>query len=453
MADIAIRPAMRTIGGEVNDILCDGRFVGMLTLVYRESDRLMGILTLEQQALFRHDKPEIERWARQYVYQMADAIGAEDCDWVIVHGNVEHPDKRGKKERRTLVYSGPGNSYAEQDESYGDYESDDAETIQMRQGGATQSQGQFRRQGKNGRGTAPGQQPGMQPQGQNQGQSQGQGQQQAQQQAQGQAQGQNMAQGQPQASGMAQGQPNGFGQQGGAQRSVRPKGRKLELSLVEETDDKFEYRLRDHKKAWLAEATLRLRGSRGIGEVHWLAEPDEEDIDRVAELIAAEHEDSRIRSLIIEMYYEGEPLETVELKLEEPKKASQPLGQSSQSQAGGQAAASNGGSANASGRTRGRKNEECEIVLVRDQGDTLTYNIFDPSDPSPLGAAVVDLSQREVNGEVRFFTPQDELRREDIAYQLLREIDKEREFETCTLSMIENQQIVDEMVFESSPVH
>ena len=75
VADIMLRPDLKTAGGEVCDIMYNGEFVGTLTLVYRESDRLKGSIHLEQQSITIVDKQKVYEFVQSYIQNVIDALG------------------------------------------------------------------------------------------------------------------------------------------------------------------------------------------------------------------------------------------------------------------------------------------------------------------------------------------------------------------------------------------
>jgi hypothetical protein len=90
MRNIEIRPNMRTAGGEANDILMDGRFLGTLVLVYREGDRVTGSVQLEQESLLPADKTRVIAFVQDYIQALIHAIQAEDCDVLVTYSSYDH---------------------------------------------------------------------------------------------------------------------------------------------------------------------------------------------------------------------------------------------------------------------------------------------------------------------------------------------------------------------------
>lgn len=89
MEPITIRPDMRTAGGETNDLMIDGRYVGSMTLVYREQGRLTGIISLDRSALPAELNASVVKFAKDYIQSLLDAYEAIDCDVMVTSGIVE----------------------------------------------------------------------------------------------------------------------------------------------------------------------------------------------------------------------------------------------------------------------------------------------------------------------------------------------------------------------------
>ncbi|ARF69320.1 hypothetical protein B7C51_18125 [Paenibacillus larvae subsp. pulvifaciens] len=51
MSSIMLRPDLKTAGGEVNDVLVNGKYVGSVSIIYREGDRMFGAVQLEKHSL------------------------------------------------------------------------------------------------------------------------------------------------------------------------------------------------------------------------------------------------------------------------------------------------------------------------------------------------------------------------------------------------------------------
>jgi hypothetical protein len=85
MSVIMLRPDLKTTGGEVSDIMCNGEFIGTFTVVYRESDRLSGAIQLEQHSLSASEKQEVLTFMEGHVQFLIDALRIEQCEVLVTY--------------------------------------------------------------------------------------------------------------------------------------------------------------------------------------------------------------------------------------------------------------------------------------------------------------------------------------------------------------------------------
>jgi hypothetical protein len=90
MADVIIRPDLKTAGGEVNDILWNNRYIGTMTLVYREADRISGAIQLEQTTLPHHAKEQVTAYLQHHIQSLIDAMSMETCDVLVTYSEYDH---------------------------------------------------------------------------------------------------------------------------------------------------------------------------------------------------------------------------------------------------------------------------------------------------------------------------------------------------------------------------
>ncbi|MGO4272095.1 hypothetical protein AB4Z22_20025, partial [Paenibacillus sp. TAF58] len=117
MADIMLRPDLKTAGGEVCDIMYNGKFVGTLTLVYRESDRLKGSIQLEQQSIAIMDKQKVYEFVQSYIQNVIDALAIEECEVLVSYSDYDFVIATDHASEVTML---EGESHA-----YAPYEHDD----------------------------------------------------------------------------------------------------------------------------------------------------------------------------------------------------------------------------------------------------------------------------------------------------------------------------------------
>lgn len=88
--------------------------------------------------------------------------------------------------------------------------------------------------------------------------------------------------------------------------------------------------------------------------------------------------------------------------------------------------------------------------LVRDELDVLIYDIYEESGRrnSRLGSATIDVSTEEMTAFVEFLNPRDEELREQIAYHLIDMLEEAFDFQTLTVTMQYDEEVIDEYHFD-----
>ncbi|WP_144027265.1 hypothetical protein [Paenibacillus selenitireducens] len=84
-----LRPDLKTAGGEVHDIVLNHRYVGTLSLVYREGERVSGSVQLEQDSLSLEDKPDVIAFVTQYIQGLTGALSASKCDVFVSYSSFD----------------------------------------------------------------------------------------------------------------------------------------------------------------------------------------------------------------------------------------------------------------------------------------------------------------------------------------------------------------------------
>lgn len=387
MANIMLRPDLKTTGGEVNDIVIDGKYCGNLVLAYREGHRLSGSAQLDRSHLSKGGKKQVVAYLRSYVQQLIDALRIRECDVIVTYSDYEEIIAteadvgviRGFADEAWTAQAGDfeepdilGDDYTE-DPRFDEYEPD-PDTYEMRQTD----------EGRGRRGAS---------------------------------------------AGKSRREPEIVYAGGGKDDTLY-----YELVIVGESRGRVEYHVYDKDKNWIAEAFCKLSGPDVSGEIHWTDEPSEEEIDAVADLVVSDFDSEQIDTIELDMLYEGEVIETIELThrdLLEEHESAHTLG----------------------GLVR-EASDEYTIVLARDDGDMLTYEIYQQSAGGlPIGTATVDISRRQLSGFIDFRDTESAEDRELIATLLMQELDKEKEYETLNLTMLHQNQPIDEILFETEQVH
>ncbi|OME99755.1 hypothetical protein BK124_09320 [Paenibacillus amylolyticus] len=86
--DVELVADLRTSGGEVQDVMVNGQYAGSLFLVYREGDRLSGILQIEQESLPDDTEEFIVEKVHAYVRSLADALEAAYYEVLVSCGSL-----------------------------------------------------------------------------------------------------------------------------------------------------------------------------------------------------------------------------------------------------------------------------------------------------------------------------------------------------------------------------
>lgn len=374
MLHVTIRPNFKTAGGEVGDIMLGDVRVGTLTFVYRENDRIAGSVQLEQESLSGREKRQVIRYLRSHVQALIDALRARFCDVVVtcsVYDTVIATSGPARDARRLAPHS----TDVEKDF---DYDCDWVEEDSRLEDFDPEERDSLEMRNAHG----------------------------------------------------------SFAEQKPAQDGPDPEadGRRdpgsYRLALTREGRHGMEYHVYDGDEEWVAEVFVQVRGREVTGTVSWLFDPTDEDIERAAELVVNEFDDNQVDTFQLEMKYEGERIETIELTHRDVLGASR------------------------DGARKKARAGRYRVVLARDDGDMLTYEIFkEEADSLPIGTATVDISQRQLSGFMDFQEPVVTEEAERIGALLMRELDKEKEFETINLTVLYKNEPIDEMRLEAGQLH
>lgn len=141
MAKVVLRPDLKTAGGEVSDIVVNGRFAGTLVLVYREGDRLSGAVQLEGDNLDGREAEQVNRFVDRHIRDLAEALSVEDYEAVVTLGSYHHilsgqSWQREETEPEQLYEDEPEVIWvSDDDEDLGDWDIYERETIRMNDAG------------------------------------------------------------------------------------------------------------------------------------------------------------------------------------------------------------------------------------------------------------------------------------------------------------------------------
>lgn len=347
MSSVMLKPALKTAGGEVCDIVFKNRFVGTLTIVYRESARIAGSLQLEKEVLPEADKDEVFEHVHEYVQAFMDAIEADACEIMVTYSSYDHViaterTAAGRDNRRVGSEEDfdCDVDWVDHDSRLEDEDSDEREEYSMAD---------------------------------------------------------------------------------------------YELVVVGEDEDTIEYHIYDKEENWVAEAIMHVEGGDITGTVIWMMEPRDEDLEAAANLLVMDFHEDEVDTFVIHMLFDNEVIETIELTHED---LLQDNGQSFHEP------------------TEYDKKQDYTITLARDDGDVLSYEIYQHSRGGlPIGTATIDISQRLLTGFIDFREPGSEGDRELIATLLMEELDKEKDYDAINLSMMHRNKLIEEILFETETIH
>ena len=331
--DIMIRPELRTAGGEVCDILYHGKYVGHITLVYREKELLSGSVQLDERQLRSDGKDRVMEAVNDYVQSLIHALQVPECDVRVTCSTFEYviSTEHNVGTIREFVDSPQREAGRSTDERI----AEDDDILE-----------------------------------------------------------------------------------------------KYELVIVGEEDNLIHYQVyRESDQNLVAEAFIAFEGAAVTGEMVWMENPAEDELDAVTELLISDFDDDEIDEISIDMKHNGETFESVELihsdiadgwEEEEPLEAAE---------------------------------EDYSAVLVRDEGDVLIYDIYcQVKGGLPIARATIDISRLKISGIIEFERETDESVRETVAETLMDEMEKEINFETFHVTMLYNRVPIDNILFENEAI-
>ncbi|UPK46059.1 hypothetical protein [Paenibacillus pabuli] len=204
----------------------------------------------------------------------------------------------------------------------------------------------------------------------------------------------------------------------------------LEMEMVSAGRSISTYVFNDAHGQELAEASLKQYGADVQGEIHWYDEPAENYQDAAAELLVRELDEEIIDTITIRMWHQGQELESAEwvhrdFADEDELEAEEDLEEIEAAE------------------------EACYVMLVRKDREFRVYELFlQERGGLPVGTATIDTSQADLSGYMDYQVPGTSAQRKSLVEVLMRELDKELEFDTLHLTMLYRNQIIDEAMIE-----
>lgn len=327
MSGIYLRPELVTSNGEACGIMFDEHYVGSLTLIYREEDRMYGSVQLDQDFLKLEEKDEIDHFVHRYVQNKINALGVPDCLVTVTYSEYDY-----------VVATDIDN-----EDEYDMLDMEEEENIH--------------------------------------------------------------------------------------------------LTIVGESRNKVEYQLLNKSNELIAEVLLDIHRGDVNGDIYWHEEPSDEQIDEVANIIVSDFDSDLFDTFAFHMIYDNEEIVTIELNhydmLDDDIEEDQDIEENIDDE-------------ELYVDVYEDEDTRLHFELIRDDIDTLTLDVYEEEDQrdSRLGTITINMDEEEITALVDFINPRDRSVREQLAYQLIEELESELDFETLTVSMQYNDEVIDEFVFD-----
>ncbi|MGQ8871607.1 hypothetical protein [Paenibacillus sp. TSA_86.1] len=212
----------------------------------------------------------------------------------------------------------------------------------------------------------------------------------------------------------------------------------LEMEMVSAGRNLSSYVFNDVEGEEMAEATLKQYGADAHGEIHWYDEPDETVQEAAAELLVRELDEEIIDTITIRMWHQGNELQTLEWvhrdfseELEEDEEQEESLD-------------------SIDDWIEPEEAEEAGYVMLRNRDrEFRIYDLFvQERGGLPVGTATIDTSHSDLTGYMDYDVPGTSVQRRTLVEVLMRELNKEIEFDSLHLTMLYRNQIIDEAKME-----
>lgn len=367
---VELIPNLRTIGGEVLDVMVHGQYVGSLLVVYRETDRLSGSLQLERGSLMEESEEVVIEKVHEYVRSLVDAVEAEYYEVLVNCGTLRSVLLKPDTEVEVEWY---------EDERICDRDYDDTvSAIQVIPGSQDES------------------------------------------------------------------------------FTYEDQEHLLEMELVTAGRNISTYVFNDVQGQELAEATLKQYGADVQGEIHWYDEPDEHQQEIAAELLVRELDEELIDTITIHYWHQGNHLDSVEWVHRDfagdDDDDEKDTVHEEYNPIGGLTNVSHYDTSGVARTDELQDHDELEdaedisyVMLVRKDREFREYELFlQERGGLPVGTATIDTSHPDLTGYMDYQIPGTNVQRQSLVEVLLKELDKELEFDTLHLTMLYRNQIIDE---------
>ncbi|MCM3783093.1 hypothetical protein M3231_08895 [Neobacillus mesonae] len=192
----------------------------------------------------------------------------------------------------------------------------------------------------------------------------------------------------------------------------------------------------------IAHAVLKQYGTDISGEVNWLNEPDEQELEIAEELLVSEVNEEEIDTITIDMKYEGNRIALLELEHRDFAEMDDESDEVPDWDEDGM-------ELKISDRSEPEydySEQECYAALIRHDRDILTYDLFFLNNGGyPAATATVDISEYDISGYIDFHIHPTEEQREQLVMLVARELDKETDVVELHMTMLYRNVVIDEI--------
>lgn len=223
-------------------------------------------------------------------------------------------------------------------------------------------------------------------------------------------------------------------------------GGEMQIELISAGRSVSQYELQNEKGHTIAHAVLKQYGTDIQGEVNWLKEPLEEELDSAEELLVAEVDDGEIDTITIKMRYKGKNITVLELVRQDnvSHTASDEVEGPDWDEDGVELLS-------ILDDEQGEAEDSCYVRLVRHDREIISYDLFlQEHGGLPVASATVDISEAAVSGYIDFYIEPSEEQRHELVLVLSREVEKEIDVKQLHITMLYRNVVIDEMLLTSN---
>lgn len=219
----------------------------------------------------------------------------------------------------------------------------------------------------------------------------------------------------------------------------------MQIELISAGRFVSSFELQNGKGQTIAHAVLKQYGTDIQGEVDWLKEPLEEELESAEELLVAEVDDGEIDTITIEMKYKDNMITILELVRQDH------ASYIASDEADGPDWDEDGVELQSILEQGEEEAEEsCYVRMIRHDHEIVSYDLFlQEHGGLPVASATVDISEAAVSGYIDFYIEPSEEQRHDLVLVLSKEVEKEIDLKQLHITMLYRNVVIDEMLLTS----